>query len=220
MAAKRLGKKDRELTSREQSILDFIRQKVWEDGFPPTVREICQAVGLRSTSTVHGYLARLEELGVIKRDPASSRAIEVVNDASWRHKKMIPMPLVGAVRAGEPIVADEHLESIFPMPSELIGKDNNCFILVVRGDSMINAGIKEGDYLIVSEQDDARNGDIVVALVGNDEATVKRFYREADHISGFSRKTMLINRLFPRMLSSEARLSVYTDTCKAFCFHN
>ena len=182
MAAKRLGKKDRELTSREQSILDFIRQKVWEDGFPPTVREICQAVGLRSTSTVHGYLARLEELGVIKRDPASSRAIEVVNDASWRHKKMIPMPLVGAVRAGEPIVADEHLESIFPMPSELIGKDNNCFILVVRGDSMINAGIKEGDYLIVSEQDDARNGDIVVALVGNDEATVKRFYREADHI--------------------------------------
>ena len=93
------------------------------------------------------------------------------------------MPLVGAVRAGEPIVADEHLESIFPMPSELIGKDNNCFILVVRGDSMINAGIKEGDYLIVSEQDDARNGDIVVALVGNDEATVKRFYREADHIS-------------------------------------
>ena len=182
MAAKRLGKTDRELTSREQSILDFIRQKVLEDGFPPTVREICQAVGLRSTSTVHGYLARLEELGVIKRDPASSRAIEVVNDASWRHKKMIPMPLVGAVRAGEPIVADEHLESIFPMPSELIGKDNNCFILVVRGDSMINAGIKEGDYLIVSEQDDARNGDIVVALVGNDEATVKRFYREADHI--------------------------------------
>ena len=92
MAAKRLGKKDRELTSREQSILDFIRQKVWEDGFPPTVREIWQAVGLRSTSTVHGYLARLEELGVIKRDPASSRAIEVVNDASWRHKKMITMP--------------------------------------------------------------------------------------------------------------------------------
>ena len=177
MAAKRLGKKDRELTSREQSILDFIRQKVWEDGFPPTVREICQAVGLRSTSTVHGYLARLEELGVIKRDPASSRAIEVVNDASWRHKKMIPMPLVGAVRAGEPIVADEHLESIFPMPSELIGKDNNCFILVVRGDSMINAGIKEGDYLIVSEQDDARNGDIVVALV-EDSATVKTFYKE------------------------------------------
>ena len=216
MAAKRLGKKDRELTSREQSILDFIRQKVWEDGFPPTVREICQAVGLRSTSTVHGYLARLEELGVIKRDPASSRAIEVVNDASWRHKKMIPMPLVGAVRAGEPIVADEHLESIFPMPSELIGKDNNCFILVVRGDSMINAGIKEGDYLIVSEQETE------ISLLHSSAMTrqLSSVFTGKQIISGFSRKTMLINRLFPRMLSSEARLSVYTDTCKAFCFHN
>ena len=181
MAAKRLGKKDRELTSREQSILDFIRQKVWEDGFPPTVREICQAVGLRSTSTVHGYLARLEELGVIKRDPASSRAIEVVNDASWRHKKMIPMPLVGAVRAGEPIVADEHLESIFPMPSELIGKDNNCFILVVRGDSMINAGIFDGDNILVEQQSDASNGDMVVALI-DDSATVKTYYKENGHI--------------------------------------
>jgi len=181
VAAKRLGKKDRELTSREQSILDFIRQKVWEDGFPPTVREICQAVGLRSTSTVHGYLARLEELGVIKRDPASSRAIEVVNDASWRHKKMIPMPLVGAVRAGEPIVADEHLESIFPMPSELIGKDNNCFILVVRGDSMINAGIFDGDNILVKQQSDASNGDMVVALI-DDSATVKTFYKENGHI--------------------------------------
>lgn len=181
MAAKRLGK-NRELTSREKSILEFIRQKIYEDGFPPTVREICTAVNLRSTSTVHGYLARLEELGVIKRDPASSRAIEVVGDMSWRHKKMIPMPLVGAVRAGEPLVADEHLESVFPLPAEMVGSDNNCFILVVRGDSMIKAGIEEGDYLIVSEQDHAQDGDIVVALVGNDDATVKRFYKEDDHI--------------------------------------
>lgn len=182
MAAKRLGKK-RDLTTREQSILEFIRRKIWDDGFPPTVREICSAVGLRSTSTVHGYLARLEEMGYIKRDPASSRAIEVMDDESaWHKKKMIPMPVVGSVRAGEPIYADEHVESVYPLPAELIGKDTNCFMLVVRGDSMVNVGIYEGDYLIVAAQETARNGDIVVALVGDEEATVKRFYREADHI--------------------------------------
>lgn len=171
----------RELTSRESRILEFIRKKIWEDGFPPTVREIGKAVGLRSTSTVHGYLSRLEELGIIKKDPSSSRAIEVVDENSWHKKKMIPMPLVGAVRAGEPIYADEHCEAVFPLPAELVGKDTNCFILEVRGDSMINAGIEEGDYLIVAEQETAQNGDIVVALL-DDEATVKRFYREADHI--------------------------------------
>ncbi len=179
--AKKLGL-HRELTTREKNILDFIRSKIWQDGFPPTVREICTAVGLRSTSTVHGYLSRLEEMGLIKKDPASSRAIEVVDDYSWRKKKMIPMPMVGAVRAGDPIIADEHIESVYPLPAELVGNDSNCFILVVRGDSMINAGIEEGDYLIVAEQETARNGDIVVALVDNDDATVKRFYREADHI--------------------------------------
>ena len=179
--AKKLGL-HRELTTREKNILDFIRSKIWQDGFPPTVREICTAVGLRSTSTVHGYLSRLEEMGMIKKDPASSRAIEVVDDYSWRKKKMIPMPMVGAVRAGDPIIADEHIESVYPLPAELVGNDSNCFILVVRGDSMINAGIEEGDYLIVAEQETARNGDIVVALVDNDDATVKRFFREADHI--------------------------------------
>ena len=179
--AKKLGL-HRELTTREKNILDFSRSKIWQDGFPPTGREICTAVGLRSTSTVHGYLSRLEEMGLIKKDPASSRAIEVVDDYSWRKKKMIPMPMVGAVRAGDPIIADEHIESVYPLPAELVGNDSNCFILVVRGDSMINAGIEEGDYLIVAEQETARNGDIVVALVDNDDATVKRFFREADHI--------------------------------------
>ena len=170
-----------ELTTREKSILEFIRQKIWDSGFPPTVREIGEAVGLRSTSTVHNYLKRLELKGAIRKNPDSSRAIEVVAD-TWRRKKMIPMPLVGAVRAGEPITADEHTESVYPLPAELIGKDNNCFMLIVRGDSMINAGIHEGDYLIVSEQDDAQDGDIVVALIGNEDATVKRFYKEEDHI--------------------------------------
>ena len=170
-----------ELTTREKSILEFIRQKIWDSGFPPTVREIGEAVGLRSTSTVHNYLKRLELKGAIRKNPDSSRAIEVVAD-TWRRKKMIPMPLVGAVRAGEPITAYEHTESVYPLPAELIGKDNNCFMLIVRGDSMINAGIHEGDYLIVSEQDDAQDGDIVVALIGNEDATVKRFYKEEDHI--------------------------------------
>ena len=180
MPHKKLGTK-RSLTTREQSILTCIKNKIRENGFPPTVREICNEVGLRSTSTVHGYLARLEELGVIKRDPSSSRAIEVTEDMSWRKKKMIPTPIVGAVRAGEPIIAEERVETVLPLPAELIGNQNS-FILTVRGDSMINVGIYENDLLVVAQQNTDNNGDIVVALVGEEEATVKTFYREADHI--------------------------------------
>lgn len=180
MPYKKLGTK-REMTTREKEVLDFIKQKIREDGYPPTVREICKGVGLRSTSTVHGYLNRLETLGAIVRNPASSRAIEVVEDMGWRQKKMMPTPVVGMVRAGEPIVADERVETVLPLPSELIG-DDASFILTVRGDSMINAGIQEGDLLIVRQQETARNGEIVVALVGGNDATVKRFYREADHV--------------------------------------
>ena len=130
---------------------------------------------------VHGYLARLEELGVIKRDPSSSRAIEVTEDMSWRKKKIVPTPIVGSVRAGEPVLADERIETVLPLPAELIGNQVS-FILTVRGDSMINAGIHEGDLLIVAQQNTAINGDIVVALVDGEDATVKRFYKEADHV--------------------------------------
>ena len=171
----------RSLTTREQAILDCIKNKIRENGFPPTVREICNEVGLRSTSTVHGYLARLEELGVIKRDPSSSRAIEVTEDMSWRKKKIVPTPIVGSVRAGEPVLAHERIETVLPLPAELIGNQVS-FILTVRGDSMINAGIHEGDLLIVAQQNTAINGDIVVALVDGEDATVKRFYKEADHV--------------------------------------
>lgn len=171
----------RSLTTREQAILDCIKNKIRENGFPPTVREICNEVGLRSTSTVHGYLARLEELGVIKRDPSSSRAIEVTEDMSWRKKKIVPTPIVGSVRAGEPVLADERIETVLPLPAELIGNQMS-FILTVRGDSMINAGIHEGDLLIVAQQNTAINGDIVVALVDGEDATVKRFYKEADYV--------------------------------------
>lgn len=171
----------RSFTTREQAILDCIKNKIRENGFPPTVREICNEVGLRSTSTVHGYLARLEELGVIKRDPSSSRAIEVTEDMSWRKKKIVPTPIVGSVRAGEPVLADERIETVLPLPAELIGNQVS-FILTVRGDSMIDAGIHEGDLLIVAQQNTAINGDIVVALVDGEDATVKRFYKEADHV--------------------------------------
>lgn len=171
----------RSLTTREHAILDCIKNKIRENGFPPTVREICNEVGLRSTSTVHGYLARLEELGVIKRDPSSSRAIEVTEDMSWRKKKIVPTPIVGSVRAGEPVLADERIETVLPLPAELIGNQVS-FILTVRGDSMIDAGIHEGDLLIVAQQNTAINGDIVVALVDGEDATVKRFYKEADHV--------------------------------------
>ena len=171
----------RSLTTREQAILDCIKNKIRENGFPPTVREICNEVGLRSTSTVHGYLARLEELGVIKRDPSSSRAIEVTEDMSWRKKKIVPTPIVGSVRAGEPVLADERIETVLPLPAELIGNQVS-FILTVIGDSLIYAGIHEGDLLILAEQNTAINGDIVVALVDGEDATVKRFYKEADHV--------------------------------------
>ena len=138
-----------ELTTREKSILEFIRQKIWDSGFPPTVREIGEAVGLRSTSTVHNYLKRLELKGAIRKNPDSSRAIEVVAD-TWRRKKMIPMPLVGAVRAGEPITADEHTESVYPLPAELIGKDNNCFMLIVR----VKRFYKEEDHIRLQPEND------------------------------------------------------------------
>lgn len=173
-------KKERPLTTREKAIVECIRQKLLASGFPPTVREICKAVGLRSTSTVHAYLSRLEEQGVIKRDPSSSRAIEIVGDLNWRNKKLVPMPVVNIIRADEPILSDEHIEDVYPMPASLIGKNDNCFIMKVRDNSMSNAGICEGDLVMVSEQNYANNGDIVVALVESDDATVKRFFKNDD----------------------------------------
>ena len=173
---------ERELTTRERDILACIRRKTQQSGYPPTVREICSGVGLRSTSTVHNYLSRLEKMGFLRRDPASSRAIELTEaDEEWRHKEILPIPVVGSVHAGQPALADENIETVLPLPSELVGKED-CFILTVKGDSMINAGMCEGDLLIVKQQSVVRNGEIAVALVGEEDATVKRFYREADHI--------------------------------------
>lgn len=164
------------LTSRQQEILEYIRRVVRERGYPPSVREIGEAIGLSSSSTVHGHLDRLEEKGLIRRDPTKPRALEVVDDRDMRARRLIQVPVVGRVTAGEPILAVENIEESYPLPFDLV-RDENVFMLTVRGESMIEAGIFDGDYVLVRKQDTAQNGDVVVAMVG-DEATVKRFFKE------------------------------------------
>ncbi len=171
---------DKTLTTRQRQILEYIRECVHKFGYPPSVREICKEVGLSSTSTVHGYLNRLESLGYIRRDPTKNRTIELLDEGSWRSKKIVPLPLVGQVRAGAPILAEECVEDVYPFAADFVGNDD-CFMLTVKGDSMKNAGILEGDMIIVRKQETAENGEIVVALL-DDEATVKRYYHEENTI--------------------------------------
>jgi repressor LexA len=160
------------LTPRQQQVLEFIRESVRASGYPPTVREICTALHLSSPSTVHAHLANLERLGLIKRDPTKPRALDVVQDLRPRR----PLPLVGRVAAGQPILAEENIEELIDVPA-FLRRDDDDFVLRVRGDSMIDAGIFNGDFIVVHAQDQVQNGEIVVALVG-DEATTKRFYNE------------------------------------------
>jgi repressor LexA len=167
------------LSSRQKQILAYIKDTLRAKGYPPSVREIGEAVGLSSSSTVHSHLEKLEELGFIHRDPTKPRAIDVLDEAPWRQKSVTPVPLVGRVTAGQPILAVENIEETYPLPTELVG-DESVFMLTVRGDSMIDAGILDGDFILVRDQDTARNGEIVVALVDEEEATVKRFYKEKD----------------------------------------
>lgn len=173
------------LSPRQQSILEYIQKEVEEKGYPPSVREIGEAVGLASSSTVHGHLARLEKKGYIRRDPTKPRAIEILKRDDLPKKNRVEtvmVPLVGKVTAGEPITAVENIEDYYPLPRRLVGDDQTVFLLSVQGDSMINAGILDGDYVVVRQQPTANNGDIVVAMTPDGEATVKRFYKEADHI--------------------------------------
>lgn len=167
-----------DLTPRQQQIFEYIRREVREKNYPPSVREIGEAVGLSSSSTVHAHLAKLEEKGYIRRDPTKPRAIEITNFDF--PPAFVPdvarVPVVGHVTAGEPILAEQNIEEYFPLPKEMV-HDDTVFLLRVRGDSMINAGIMDGDYVIVRQQPTAQNGEIVVAMIG-DEATVKRFYKE------------------------------------------
>lgn len=174
------------LSPRQQAILDYIKQEVKQKGYPPSVREIGEAVGLASSSTVHGHLARLEKKNLIRRDPTKPRAIEILEDEQetlpdpTEHTVMVP--LIGKVTAGEPITAVENVEDYFPLPRRMVGPDDSIFLLSVHGDSMINSGIMDGDYVLVRQQQTASNKDIIVAMTPDNEATVKRFYKEKDHI--------------------------------------
>lgn len=172
------------LSKRQQEILEYIKDSVREKGYPPSVREIAQAVGLASSSTVHGHLARLESKGLIRRDPTKPRAIEILNldDEHIPSTPVRNVPIIGKVTAGQPITAIENIEEYFPLPESFAPQDEQIFMLEIMGDSMIEAGILDGDYVIVRQQKTANNGDIVVAMTEEDEATVKRFFKEKDFI--------------------------------------
>ncbi|MDD3225649.1 MAG: transcriptional repressor LexA [Clostridium sp.] len=167
----------------EAEIYDFIKYEVIKRGYPPSVREICAETGLTSTSTVHGHLKKMEKNGLIKRDPTKPRAIELLKEKnSLSKKELIDIPIVGKVQAGQPILAVENIEDSFTLPIDYIGKkDKELFILKISGESMIEAGIYDGDYAIIEKKNSAENGDIVVTLI-DDESTIKRFFKEDNHI--------------------------------------
>ena len=173
-----------DLSAKQQQILEYMKAEVREKGYPPSVREICEAVGLKSTSTVHGHLARLEKKGYIRRDPTKPRAIEILDEAPHNPdlptRELVQVPIVGNITAGTPILAVENIEDTFPVPVDYVHNDT-VFMLKVRGDSMIEAGIFDKDLILVRQQSNASNGDIVVALI-EDYATVKTFYREKDFV--------------------------------------
>ena len=169
------------ISAKQQQILEFIKEEILKKGYPPAVREICEAVHLRSTSSVHSHLETLEKNGYIRRDPTKPRAIEIVDDSfQMVRREMASIPVIGTVAAGQPILAQQNIEGYFPVPTDVL-PPGETFILNVKGDSMINAGIFEGDQIFVQQCNTARNGDIVVALV-DDSATVKTFYKENGHI--------------------------------------
>jgi repressor LexA len=169
-----------DLTKRQKEIFDYIRKYAAKTGYPPTVREIGKAVGLHSSSTVHAHLANLEKIGLLRRDPTKPRAIELLVGKAKQAFRGPGLPLVGEVAAGEPVLAEENIEDYLELPGVIGGEDGD-YILRVKGDSMKDAGILEGDYVVVKQAEDAVNGEIVVALL-EQEATVKRFFREKDRI--------------------------------------
>ena len=165
------------ISKKQLEILEYIKSEILRIGYPPAVREICEAVNLRSTSSVHAHLESLEKNGYIRRDPTKPRAIEIIDDTfNLTRREMVNVPMVGQVAAGEPILAEQNISNYFPIPMEFM-PNNDTFMLTVKGESMINVGIYDGDYVLVEQCNTARNGDMVVALV-DDSATVKTFYKE------------------------------------------
>lgn len=186
-----MSKKASEINKREKAILNYIEKQIMTEGYPPSVREIGKAVGLNSTATVHGYLARLEEKGYIKKENKKGRTLKLLKGGSgekkstsskdfYTQKEFVEVPVVGKITAGEPILAVENVTDTFPIPLDFVG-NSESFMLTVRGESMIEAGILDGDYILVKKQNTAHNGEMVVALIG-EEATVKTFYKEKDYI--------------------------------------
>ena len=165
------------ISKKQQEILDYMKNEILNRGFPPSVREICEAVNLKSTSSVHSHLEALEKNGYIRRDPTKPRAIEILDESfNFTRREMVNVPLVGTVAAGQPILAVENIDAYFPIPAEYMPNEQS-FMLTVKGDSMINAGIFDGDQVLVKQQATAEDGDMVVALI-DDSATVKTFYKE------------------------------------------
>jgi repressor LexA len=168
------------ISAKQKEILEFIKNEILRKGYPPAVREICDAVKLKSTSSVHSHLETLEKNGYIRRDPTKPRAIEIIDDTfSLTRRELVNIPMIGKVAAGQPLLAEENIEGYFPIPSEYM-PNKETFMLTVKGDSMINVGIFDGDQIIVQSQNTANNGDIVIALI-DDSATVKTFYKENGH---------------------------------------
>ncbi len=171
------------ISAKQREILEYIKQQLLSKGYPPAVREICEAVHLKSTSSVHSHLESLEKNGYIRRDPTKPRAIEIIDDEfGLTRREMANIPIIGTVTAGEPILAVENITGYYPLPLDMLSEvpNNDLFMLKVKGESMIEAGILDGDHVIIRQQENARNGEIVCALV-DDSATIKTFYKEADH---------------------------------------
>ena len=169
------------ISPKQKEILEYIKSQILERGFPPAVRDICEAVGLKSTSSVHSHLETLEKNGYIRRDPTKPRAIEILDDSfNFNRREMVNVPLVGRVAAGEPLLAQQNIEGYFPIPIEFM-PNNQTFMLTVKGESMVNAGILDGDMVLVERLNTAHDGDMVVALI-EDGATVKTFYKENGYI--------------------------------------
>ena len=177
-----LQAKETALSDRQRQILKYVREYVYAMGYPPAVREIGKAVGLSSSASVHNHLHKLEAAGFLLRDPAKPRALELTQEAPWRQKTVVPVPLVGRVTAGQPILAVENIEETYPIPLDLLGTDEEVFMLAVSGDSMIKAGIMDHDYIVAKKQNYANNGDIVVALIDGETTTVKRYFRELKQV--------------------------------------
>lgn len=169
------------ITAKQQEILEYIKEIILSKGYPPTVREICERVHLKSTSSVHAHLETLEKNGYIRRDPAKPRCIEIVDDTfNLARREIVNVPVLGSVAAGQPLLAVENIDSYFPLPAQYM-PNSEVFMLNVKGESMINIGIFDGDQILVKRQNTASNGDVIVALV-EDSATVKTFYKESGHI--------------------------------------